>query len=266
MARSLEGRVAVVTGASSGIGRATAERLAAEGVRVGLGARRADRLEAVADGIRKMGGTARVVPTDVTRAEDVERLVGDAVEAFGRVDVLINNAGLGYFGPVESTPAAEARHLFEVNVMGTLHGIQAAVPVMRRQGGGHIINVSSIVGKRATPGNGVYSAMKFAQVALSEALRLEMQSAKIRVSVIFPVSTLTEFFTVAAARSPMKFAPTGPIFSAEQVAARIVECVRRPRVEVMIYRPARVLVLLNAVAPGLVDRILGVYWKKVRDL
>src|SRR5512143_1215956 len=143
MARSLAGRVAVVTGASSGIGRATAVRLAAEGVRVGLGARRADRLEAVADSIRKMGGTARAVPTDVTRAEDVERLVGDAVEAFGRVDVLIKNAGLGYFGPVESTPAAEARHLFDVNVMGTLYGIQAAVPVMRRHGGGHIINVSS---------------------------------------------------------------------------------------------------------------------------
>jgi short-subunit dehydrogenase len=258
--------VAVVTGASSGIGRATAERLAAEGVRVALGARRADRLEEVADGIRRMGGTTLALPTDVTRPEDVERLVGEAAATFGRLDILVNNAGLGYFGPVESTPAAEARHLFDVNVMGTLHGIQAAVPVMRRQGGGHIINVSSIVGKRATPGNGVYSATKFAQIALSESLRLELQSAKIRVSVVCPVSTVTEFFAVAAARSPMKFAPTGPTFSAGQVAARIVECVRRPRAEVMIYRPARILVLLNAVAPSMVDRVLGAYWKKVRGL
>jgi short-subunit dehydrogenase len=135
---------------------------------------------------------------------------------------------------------------------------------MRRQGGGHIINVSSIVGKRATPGTGVYSATKFAQVALSEALRLELSDAHIQVSVVCPVSTTTEFFEAAALRSPMKFSPAGPTYSAEQVAARIVECVRRPRAEVMIHRPARFLVILNAVAPRLVDRILGAYWKKVR--
>ncbi len=266
MARSLQGRAAVVTGASSGIGRATAERLAADGVRVALGARRTDRLEEVAEGIRRAGGTALALPTDVSRREDVDRLIGEAAAAFGRVDILVNNAGLGYFGPVETTPIAEARHLFEVNVMGTLHGIQAAVPVMRRQGGGHIINVSSISGKRATPGTGIYSATKFAQIALSESLRLEVQSAKIQVSIVCPVSTTTEFFEVASARSPMRFAPAGPTFSAEQVAARIVDCVRRPRAEVMIYRPTRILVIMNAVAPRLVDRIVGVYWKKVRRL
>lgn len=261
--RELRGQVAIVTGASSGIGRATAERFAAEGMRVVLGARRVERLAAVADGIRRMGGMARAVETDVTRPEQLGRLVEETVTAFGRVDVLVNNAGLGYFGPVESTPVDEVRYLVDVNVMGTLHGIQAVVPIMRRQRSGHIINVASIVGKRATPGNGAYSATKFAQVALSESLRLELRSAGIQVSVICPVSTLTEFFEVAGARSPMKFTAAGPTFSPEQVAAAIVRCVRRPRPEVMIYRPARFLVVLNALAPRLVDRILGTVWKKM---
>ena len=264
MSQDLTGRVAVVTGASSGIGRATAGRLAAEGVRVTLGARRADRLDAVAEEIRRMGGAARAVPTDVTQPAQVDRLMTETLDAFGRVDILVNNAGVGYFGPVESTSVDEARRLFDTNVMGTFFGIRAAVPIMRKQGGGHIINVSSIVGKRATPGNGVYSATKSAQIALSESLRLELQSANIRVSVVCPVSTVTEFFDVASSRSPMRFAPAGPTYSAEQVAASILQCVRRPRVEVMVHRFTRVLVVLNALAPRLVDRILGTYWKKIR--
>lgn len=264
MPRDLKGRVAVITGASSGIGRATAERLAAEGAQVVLAARRADRLDTVADGIRRMGGTVRAVPTDVTQPDQVDRLIAETLDCFGRVDVLVNNAGVGYFGSVESTSVEEARRLFDINVMGTLYGIRAAVPVMRKQGGGHIINVSSLVGKRATPGNGFYSATKFAQVALSESLRLEVQGANIRVSIVCPVSTTTEFFDVASARSPMRFAPAGPIYSPEQVAACVVRCVYRPRVEVMVHRPARVLIVLNAIAPRLVDRILGAYWAKVR--
>jgi short-subunit dehydrogenase len=264
MSKDLTGRVAVITGASSGIGRATAERFAAEGMPVVLGARRAARLAEVAEGIRRVGGAARAVETDVRQPDQVRRLVEEAVAAFGRLDVLVNNAGLGYFGPVESTPPDEARYLFDVNLMGTLHGVQAAVPHMRRQGSGHIINVASIVGKRATPGNGVYSVTKFAQVALSEALRLELASAGIRVSVVCPVSTTTEFFEVAGARSPLKFTAAGPTYSAAQVADAIVRCVRRPRVEVIVYRPARVLVILNAISPRLVDRILGALWRKIR--
>jgi len=264
MPRDLKGRVAVITGASSGIGRATAIAFAREGMRVVLGARRSDRLQETLEQIRRGGGEARALKTDVTQADQVDGLVREAVTAFGRLDILVNNAGLGHFGRLESMPVEEARYLFDVNVMGTLYGIQAVVPIMRAQRSGHIINVASVVGKRASPGSGFYSATKCAQVALSEALRLELADTGIDVSVICPVSTMTEFFEVAALRSPLKFDPVGPRYSAEQVAGVILGCVRRPRLEVMVYPPARLMVILNAVAPRLMDRILGQYWKKVR--
>jgi len=264
MRRELKGKVAVITGASSGIGRATALALAREGVRVVVGARRTDRLEEAVEAIQRAGGQARALQTDVTKPNEVSRLVGEAVTAFGRLDILVNNAGLGYFGRLESMPPEEARYLFEVNVMGTLYGIQAAVPIMRSQRSGHIITVSSVSGKRATPGSGMYAATKFAQVALSESLRLELVDAGIDVSIICPVSTTTEFFEIAAARSPFKIDPVGPIYSAEQVAGLIVQCARRPRAELIVYRLARLMVILNAISPRLLDRILATYWKRIR--
>ncbi len=263
MRRELRGRVAVITGASSGIGRATAIALAREGVRVILGARRKDRLQETVELIRRAHGEARALPTDVTRPEEVVRLVAEAMTPFGRLDILVNNAGVGYHGRLESMPVEEIRHLFDVNVMGTVHGIQAAVPIMRAQGSGHIITVSSVAGKRATPGSGMYAATKFAQVALSESLRLELREAGIDVSVICPVSTTTEFFEVAASRSPRKVGPAGPTYTAEQVAETIVRCARRPRPEVLVYPPARLMVILNAVSPWLMDRVLALYWRRI---
>jgi short-subunit dehydrogenase len=260
----LRGRVAVVTGASSGIGRAAAIALAGAGMRVVLGARRADRLQEAAKIIRDAGGEARWLRADVARAEDVAGLVHEATTSYGRLDLLVANAGVGYFGRLESTPLQEVRHLLDVNLLGTIHGVQAAVPVMRAQGSGHLILVSSIVGKRASPGNGVYAATKFAQVALAESLRLEVAEAGIHVSVVCPVSTTTEFFETAGARSPLRFDPTGPVYSAEQVASVILRVARRPRPEAMVYPPARLMVILNAIAPRLVDRIMAVYWKRVR--
>jgi short-subunit dehydrogenase len=260
----LRGRAAVITGASSGIGKAAAEALAREGVRVTLGARRADRLEAVADAIRRSGGDAQAVPTDVADPVAVQRLIAEAQRAYGRLDIALLNAGIGYFGPVDSTPVDEAHRLLDINLFGTLHGIQAAVPVMREQGSGHIIIVSSVSGKRATPGSGLYAATKSAQISLAESLRLEVRRAGIQVSVICPVSTTTEFFAVAGARSPMQFRPTGPTYSAGQVAEVIVRCVRRPRPEVMVYPPTRLMAVLNAAAPALMDRILARVWAKIR--
>ena len=260
----LRNRVAVITGASSGIGRAAAIALAGAGMRVVLGARRADRLQEAVDIIRNAGGEARWLRADVTRAEEMTQLARDAASAYGRLDLLVANAGVGYFGRLDSTPLSDVRRLIEINLLGTIHGIQAAIPIMRSQGSGHLILVSSIVGKRASPGNSVYAATKFAQVALAESLRLELADAGIRVSVVCPVSTTTEFFEQAGARSPLRFNPTGPIYSAEQVAGVILRVARRPRPEVMVYRPARLMVILNAISPRLVDRIMAVYWKRVR--
>ncbi len=264
MPRDLKGQVAVITGASSGIGRATAIVFAREGMRVVLGARRSDRLQETLELIQRDGGEARALKTDVTQADQVDGLVREAVTAFGRLDILVNNAGLGYFGRLESMPVEEARYLFDVNVMGTFYGIRAAVPIMRAQRSGHIINVASVVGKRASPGSGFYSATKFAQVGLSEALRLELADTGIDVSVICPVSTMTEFFEVAGSRSPLRFGPAGPTYTAAQVAEVILRCVRRPRPEVIVYPPARLMVILNAMAPRLMDRIMARYWKSVR--
>ncbi|MBI2080507.1 MAG: SDR family oxidoreductase [candidate division NC10 bacterium] len=256
MGRDLRGKVAVITGASAGIGRATAEAFARAGVRLVLGARRPDRLEEVAQAIRTRGGEALAVVADVAEGSQVETLVGRAVAAYDRLNFMVANAGIGYFAPVEETPLDVAEDLWRVNVLGTLHAIRAALPVMRRQGAGHLIVVSSVAGKRGAPGSGVYAATKFAQVGLCEALRVELAGTGIAVSVICPVGTATEFFEAAASRGGLRVDPMGPVQTAERVAAAIVRCARRPRPEVLVYPPARLLVILNALAPRLVDRIL----------
>lgn len=256
MGRELRGKVAVITGASAGIGRATAEAFARAGGRVVLGARRRARLEEVAEQIRARGGEALAVVTDVAVSDEVDALVGRAVAAYGRLDVLVANAGIGYFARVEETPLDVVERLWQVNVLGTLYAIRAALPVMRRQGTGHLIVVSSVSGKRGSPGSGPYAATKFAQVGLCEALRVELAGSGIAVSVICPIGTATEFFEAAAARGGLAMRPMGPVQTAETVAAAIIRCARRPRPEVIVYPPARLLVILNALAPRLADALL----------
>jgi NAD(P)-dependent dehydrogenase (short-subunit alcohol dehydrogenase family) len=257
MAGRLAGRVAVVTGASAGIGRATALALARDGARVVVTARRRDRLEALAQEIRGAGGEALVVAGDVTRREDVRTVIGAAIESMGRLDILVNNAGLGHFATLEETPAEAFQYLWDVNVMGMIHGIQEALPFMRREGRGHIINVSSVAGKRGTPRNSAYNATKFAQIGISEALRLELHKTRIQVSVVCPIMTGSEFFEVAARRSGggRPHYP-GPVQTAEHVARCILRCIHRPRPEVFPFPLARIYTVLGAVFPRLSDRIL----------
>jgi NADP-dependent 3-hydroxy acid dehydrogenase YdfG len=152
MDNNIEGKVIVITGASSGLGEATARLLSAHGARVVLGARRVDRLQSLADELTGRGGAALTLATDVTRREEVQQLVAAAVEAYGCVDVMINNAGLMPQAPLERLQVDEWDQMIDVNIKGVLYGIAAALPYMQRQKGGHFINVSSVAGHRVGPG------------------------------------------------------------------------------------------------------------------
>lgn len=256
---TLTGQVAIVTGASAGIGKACAELFAAEGIAVALAARRADRLEQVAAGIEANGGRAIPLVADVTSEDDMQRVVAAALTAFGRVDIMVCNAGFGYRGTIEQTDPAVMRRLIDVNFMGTYYAARAVVPEFRRAGRGHLIMMSSIVGKRAIAYMGAYSATKFAQVGLAESLRAEFLNAGIHVSVVYPVSTESEFLDSMARDYGLVGKGLGPRQSAEHVARSIVACLEHPRAEVYPYRLARWVALLNAAAPGICDRIVVKY-------
>jgi short-subunit dehydrogenase len=254
MAKGLHGRVAIITGASSGIGRETALAFARAGVQTALAARREDKLEEVAQTINALGGETLVVPTDISQPAQVQHLVQATLDRFGRIDVLVNNAGFGLLASVEETSIEDMQRIMEVNFMGAFYAMKAVLPVMRQQGRGHIINVASIVGKRAVPYSGAYCATKFALVGFSETLRIELAGSGIDVSVVCPIWTETEFFDTMKNVQQRQLKPVGPAQSAAAVARAIVDCVRHPRPEVMPFRPARLLAVANAIAPGLIDR------------
>jgi len=250
-------RVVAITGASAGIGRATAVRLARNGDAVVVCARRRDRLEQTSAEIEAAGGRALAVVADVTRLEDMERLVAAAVERFGRLDVMICNAGFGVAGAIDEVPPAKMRELMDVNYMGTYYAARAALPVFRRQGSGHVVIVSSIVGKRGVPYMGAYSATKFAQAGMAECLRSEVAGSKIHVSVVYPVSTDTEFFEVMTRETGTTVTRAhGPRQDASVTADAIARAIERPAPEVFPHFPSRVLVWVNAIMPGFTDRVV----------
>jgi len=183
-------RIIAITGASSGIGEATALRLAGEGAKLVLGARRTDRLEALAARIRDAGGEAIVRSLDVARRDQVEAFVRAAVDAHGRLDVLVNNAGVMPLSRMADGKVDEWERMVDVNIKGVLYGIAAALPVMKAQGSGHIVNISSVAGRHVFPTAAVYCATKFAVHAVSEGLRME--SDTVRVTVIAPGATTSE--------------------------------------------------------------------------
>lgn len=192
MIDNITGKVIVITGASSGMGAAAASYLAAKGASVVLGARRADRIESLAAEIIEAGGKATAVVTDVTKRDDVGKLVKTAVETYGRIDVLINNAGLMPLSPLDRLKVDEWDQMIDVNLKGVLYGIAAALPHMKEQRSGHIINLSSVAGHKLIADSAVYSATKFAVRALSEGLRQEMVSYNIRTTIISPGAVRTE--------------------------------------------------------------------------
>jgi NADP-dependent 3-hydroxy acid dehydrogenase YdfG len=192
MSGNIQGKVVVITGASSGLGEAAARLLSAEGATVVLGARRVERIQALAEELGRSGGKALAVATDVTRCEQVKQLVDAAVQTCGRVDVMLNNAGLMPLSPLDRLKVDEWDRMIDVNIKGVLYGIAAALPHMQRQKAGHIINVSSVAGHKVRAGGSVYSATKHAVRALSEGLRQEVKPYNIRTTVISPGVVVSE--------------------------------------------------------------------------
>lgn len=262
MVTELAGRVVAITGASAGIGLACATRLAAAGAPVVLSARRADRLEGIAREIESQGGRALAVAGDVTREADMNALVSRAVETFGRLDVMIANAGAGFHGTLEETPPEVARRLMDVNFHGTYLAARAAMPVFTQQGAGHLIIVSSIVGRRGIAGMSAYSATKAAQLGFAEALRTELLGTNIHVGIVFPVSTRTEFHDAMRRDFGHAVEGLGPKQTAESVAAAIEAAILSPRPEVYPYRKSRALAVLGVVAPRFTDRLVKKYGRR----
>ncbi|KRR11570.1 SDR family oxidoreductase [Bradyrhizobium valentinum] len=202
---NVNGKVVAITGASSGIGESTARLLAAKGAHVVVGARRIDRLEALAESITAGGGSVRMRALDVVSRQDTQAFIDYAKEQFGRVDVMVNNAGVMPLSPLASLKVDEWDRMVDVNIRGVLHGIAAVLPGMQAQGFGQIINISSIGGLSVTPTAAVYCATKFAVRAISDGLRQETD--KIRVTVVCPgvtESELAESISDEAGRNEMK--------------------------------------------------------------
>jgi short-subunit dehydrogenase len=262
VSRQIADKVIIVTGASSGIGRATALALARERARLVLVARREPLLVQLREEIRKFNEVPEVLTLDLAKRANVETMIDEAHRRFGRIDVLINNAGIGFFGTVEHTPPVVVREIFQLNFEAPLIASQLVAPIMRSQGAGHIINISSIAGKRGLPLAGIYCATKFALNGVTEALRLELKASGIDVSLINPASTRTEFHEhVIRGDVLSRFKPLGPVQSVEVVADAVVQCIRRPRPEVYPNRVSRFVVWANALAPALVDKFMIPYFR-----
>lgn len=234
---TLRDRVIIITGASSGIGAATAVACAAEGMHVVLNARREDRLRQVAAACQQAGGKADLFVADVCDRDLMFAMIERTASRLGRLDAVFANAGYGLSAPVDRTTLHQARAIFEANFFGTLHVIHAAVPVMRRHGGGHILICSSAASEIAPPLHGLYSATKAAQDSIGCAMRAELAGENIHVTTVHPVGTHTEFWEAMAHASEPTYrtgnnTPRALRQSADQVARRIVQALRRPRAEV----------------------------------
>ena len=242
----LDGKVAVITGASSGIGEATAEALSAEGATVVVAARRQDRLEDLVERINGNGGRALSVECDVTDEEQAHGLIGQAKDEFGQVDILVNNAGVMQLSEVEKGLSDEWRTMFEVNVLGLLYVTDAAIEVMKEQGSGHLVNISSLASRGTRPALGVYSGTKMAVNGISEALRQELLEDGIRVTMVEPGAVETELpehITDEEAREGLNtmLEQLEPL-KAEDIANAIVYVVTQPQrvsVNEILIRPSQ---------------------------
>jgi short-subunit dehydrogenase len=255
-------RVVAITGASAGIGRAIAIRLARDGASVAICARRRERLDGVAAEIIQAGGTSLPIVADVTRDSEMRAFVHQTVSRWGQLDVIVCNAGYGVYGTIDQIAPEKMQAMMEVNYLGTFNAARAALPVFRRQHHGHFVIISSIVGKRGVPYVGAYAATKFAQVGLAECLRAELVGSGIHVTVVYPISTESEFYEVMVQHSGHATRARGPRQPAESVANAVARAIEHPVPEVYPYRLSKALAVVNSIAPGLCDRIVKRWGRK----
>lgn len=250
----LRGRVAIVTGASSGIGRATAHAFARAGAAVVLAARREERLQAVATELSAYDAPMLVVPTDVSREDDLDALVARALACFGRIDVLVNNAGIAAGGPFETLPPARLEQLFQTNLYGPLRLTQRVLPTMLEQGSGHIVNVSSGTARSFWPGLAAYATTRAGLTVFSQTLRRELLGTGVRVSVVMPGWTRTAMFDARYERQLRRYGFR--IDPPERPARAILDAVRYNRSTALLGGPLeRGGYILDALAPWLLDRV-----------
>jgi short-subunit dehydrogenase len=264
-ARQIEGRTVVIAGASSGIGRATALAFAREGAKLVLAARRAELLEEVAEECESAGAPATlVVPTDVTDAGAVQALATRAAGAFSQVDVWINNAGTGVFGPYHEADIALHRRTVEVNLFGAMHGAHAVLPVFKRQGRGVLINMVSLGGWAPTPFAAAYTASKFGIRGFTASLRQEIgPDEDIHICAIFPAMVDTPGFVHGANMSGKTLDPGPLLYRPEDVAARMVEIARHPQGEVAVGWPARAAQIAYNLSPRTTEIVVGATMRRL---
>jgi short-subunit dehydrogenase len=250
MRRAWKDKVIVITGASSGIGRATALALAKKGAHVVLAARREDPLDELAQSCEALGVRALVVPTDVSEAAAVRALATQAVHAFGRIDGWVNNAGVYLVGSLEETPDDAFRQVMETNFFGTVYGARAALAQFRHQGRGTLINVSSVFGSTAAPYVSAYAASKFAVRGFSASIRQEFEGTGIHVCTILPAAVDTPLWQHSANYTGWRVRPIEPIYSPERVAHAILRVLERPQRELFISPSRRVFPVLHALFPA----------------
>ncbi len=254
MGQKIKDKVVVITGASSGIGRATALALADKGAIVVGAARREEPLESLVEQCRQRGGKALAVETDVTDFEAVQRLADQTVEQFGRLDVWFNNAGVSLFGRIEEVPLEVYRKVVETNFFGYVHGARAALPYFREQGGGMLINNGSMLSKGGAPYLSAYAASKFAVYGMAESLRQELLDTDIEVCTLMPASIDTPIFQNAANYTGRAVKPMDPVYPVEKVSNAVIKLMAKPEKEVYVGHSGRMLGAMHKVSPSLYTR------------
>ena len=254
MRPALSESIVVVTGASSGIGRATALALAREGAAIVVCARREPPLESVVEQCRSLGAEALAVPADVRDETSMRAVARCALNRFGRLDVWVNNAGVGALGGFEAVPPDVFRGVIETNFFGCVHGTRAVLPHFTAQGHGVVINLASMLGKMAMPYYTAYAAAKFAVVGFGETLREELIGTGVDVVTIMPATIDTPFFEHSANYTGRAIKPPRPVYDPEEVARTIVRAAQRPRREIFVGGAARAMNVLHAMVPALYEQ------------